>query len=81
MNDIHLMEANHQVTGHTILYCPLCGYRVQINDSTLEKTTLADGDKMTAKHSWAAGGGGFSVSGSKVRPEGDKPKPGRTCTI
>ena len=56
MATVHGMEANHQVTGHVILTCPTCKYSVQIDNRTLEKKTLADGDKMTVAHAWGEGG-------------------------
>ena len=50
------MDANPQVTGHVILTCPACGYSVQIDEATLEKKVLVDGDKMTVGHAWSLDG-------------------------
>jgi hypothetical protein len=47
----HQMHANPQVSGHLILHCQQCGYRVQIDQRTLEKKTLERGDR-SAFHRW-----------------------------
>jgi len=79
---IHTMEANHQVSGHLILTCPVCGHSVQIDQETLERKTLVDGDKMTAQHIWTMGGLAVGVAGSTEHPASpDSPLTGSSCLV
>ena len=65
----HQMRANYQQSGHTILYCEECGYRVQIENATLEKVVLNDGDKMNFQHVFFIEGDGGIAFQTATKPE------------
>jgi hypothetical protein len=79
---VHRMEAGHQVSGHLILTCPACGRVVQIEEKTLKRKTIVEGDALGAKHVWIRAGLSLGASGSKEPPsKPDTPLGGGSCAL